>query len=48
MGVTIEIMTRMESQKNITRILKQLKEGTVDIVIGTHRLLGKNVHFKNL
>jgi len=46
--VNVEILTRMESQKNVTRILAELKKGSVDIVIGTHRLLWKNIQFKNL
>lgn len=38
----------MESQKNVTQILKKLKEGSIDLVIGTHRLLGKNIVFRDL
>lgn len=48
MGVKIAVLTRMESQKNVTQVLKWLKEWTIDLVIGTHRLLGKNVAFKDL
>ena len=35
-------------RRSRTRSLARLKDGKVDIVIGTHRLLSKDVHFKNL
>lgn len=47
-GFSIEIVTRMESQKNITRIKKWLQNGSIHLVIWTHRLLWKWISFKDL
>ena len=49
-GVRIEILTGKSkgSKKNKDEILKQLKEGEVDLIIGTHALLEDPVIFKNL
>lgn len=44
----IEYISRMRSAKDIKDILKRLKEGKIDIIIGTHRLLNKSVEFKDL
>jgi len=41
-------LSRLESKKNQQETIKGLKEGSVDILIGTHRLLSKDVEFKNL
>ncbi|SLM32930.1 Mfd [Desulfamplus magnetovallimortis] len=46
--VTIESLSRFRSRKEQGRILKGMAEGGVDIVIGTHRLLQKDVVFKSL
>ncbi|MCG8351321.1 MAG: transcription-repair coupling factor, partial [Chloroflexales bacterium] len=46
--VTIEMLSRFRSAKEQDAILKQLVRGQVDIIIGTHRLLSKDVSFKNL
>ncbi len=46
--VTVEMLSRFRSRKSQQEILKHLAEGHVDIVIGTHRLIQKDVHFKNL
>jgi len=46
--VRIEQLSRMVANKEATEIKKQLAEGQVDIVIGTHALLGKSIDFKNL
>lgn len=46
--VRIDLMSRFVSQKNQTKTLKDLKAGMVDIVIGTHRILSKDLEFKNL
>ena len=46
--VTVEMLSRFRSRKNQQEILKHLAEGQVDIVIGTHRLIQKDVNFKNL
>jgi transcription-repair coupling factor (superfamily II helicase) len=46
--VTVELLSRFRSQKQQHATLKGVAEGTVDIVIGTHRLISKDVRFKNL
>jgi transcription-repair coupling factor (superfamily II helicase) len=46
--VTVEMLSRLRSKTEQRRILDALAEGTVDIVIGTHRLLQKDVGYKRL
>jgi transcription-repair coupling factor (superfamily II helicase) len=46
--LTIRGMSRFQTKKEHDDTLKGLKEGKVDVVVGTHRLLSKDVHFKNL
>ena len=46
--VKIEVVSRFHSPARRKRILEQVREGRVDIVIGTHALLGEDVAFKNL
>jgi transcription-repair coupling factor (superfamily II helicase) len=46
--VIIECLSRFRTRKEQTDILKRTAGGTVDIVIGTHRLLQKDVVFKSL
>lgn len=46
--VKIAMLTRFVSKKEQKRTLVDLEGGNVDIVIGTHRLLSKDVHFKDL
>ena len=46
--MTIEALSRFRSKKEQARVLKDLKSGRTDIVIGTHRLLSRDVHFKDL
>ena len=48
MPVRVDYLTRARTQKSSTQILKDLAEGKVDIIIGTHRLISKNVKFKDL
>ena len=47
-AVSIEMVSRYVSAGDQTRIIKGLKAGTVDIVIGTHRLLSGDVKYKDL
>ncbi len=47
-GLEVRGLSRFVSKKQQTETLLGLKNGSVDIVIGTHRLLSKDVHFKNL
>ena len=44
----IDYISRARSPKEIKEILKELKEGNINIIIGTHRLVGKDVVFKDL
>lgn len=44
----IETLSRFRTQKDQKTILKNLENGGVDIVIGTHKLLQKDIRFKNL
>ncbi len=46
--VTVEYVSRFRSTAEIKSILKQVKEGKVDILIGTHRIVSKDVQFKDL
>ena len=46
--VRVESLTRAKSTKQVNEILAALKEGKIDIIIGTHKLLGKQVEFKDL
>jgi transcription-repair coupling factor (superfamily II helicase) len=46
--VVIEMLSRFRSPREQKEILPRLKEGKVDIVIGTHRLLQKDVIFRDL
>ena len=46
--VQIAVINRFVSDAQIKKALQRVKEGTIDILIGTHRLLSKDVHFKDL
>jgi len=46
--VKVAEMSRFRSAKEITAALKGVSDGTIDIVVGTHKLLSQNTHFKNL
>ncbi|MDF1485310.1 transcription-repair coupling factor [Ramlibacter sp. H39-3-26] len=46
--VKVAEMSRFRSAKEISAAAKGLAEGSVDIVVGTHKLLSESVHFKNL
>ncbi len=46
--VKIEYLNRTKSARETTMILKELADGVVDILIGTHKILGKSVKFKDL
>ena len=46
--VTIEYLNRFKTTKQQNEILKRLEKGDIDIIIGTHRLTGKDVKFKDL
>src|SRR5690606_29412914 len=44
----VEVLSRFKTPKQIKAELEKAADGTIDIVIGTHRLLQKDVHFKDL
>lgn len=44
----IGCLSRFRSKKKQTQIIKELKDGTIDIIIGTHRLIQKDISFKSL
>jgi len=46
--LTVRALSRFESKSEQQDTLKGLKDGTVDVLIGTHRVLSKDVHFKRL
>lgn len=46
--VTVEYLNRFKSAKEQKETLERLKSGKVDVIIGTHRLLGKDVEFSDL
>ena len=44
----VEYLSRARSAAQVTAILEDLKAGKIDIIIGTHKLIGKQVKFKDL
>ena len=48
LGIHIEVLTRLQSQKHTTSVLKGLADGSIHMVIGTHKLLSEKLKCKNL
>ena len=48
MPVRVDYLTRARSAKQTTALLKDLADGKIDIIIGTHKLIGKTVQFYDL
>lgn len=46
--IRIEVLSRFKKPKEIKKAIEETKLGNVDILIGTHRILSKDVSFKNL
>lgn len=46
--VKVEMLSRFRKPKAQKKVIAELEEGAVDIIIGTHRLIQRDVHFKNL
>ena len=46
--IKVEILSRFRTPKQQAEILKQLKRGEIDMIIGTHRLVQKDVQFRDL
>ena len=47
-AIKVELLNRFRTQKEQEEIIRKLKLGEVDVVIGTHRILSKDVEFKDL
>jgi transcription-repair coupling factor (superfamily II helicase) len=47
-GAKVEVLSRFKTAKQQTEVIGQLKSGNVDIIIGTHKLLSKDIQFKDL
>ena len=46
--VKVDVLSRFRTAKETKDVLRRVKEGEIDILVGTHRILGKDVQFKNL
>jgi transcription-repair coupling factor (superfamily II helicase) len=46
--IKIQMISRMRSAQEQAQIVNQVARGEIDIIIGTHRLLSKDIHFKDL
>lgn len=46
--IKVELLSRFRTPKQAEAIIRELKRGTVDLIIGTHRLVQKDVMFKDL
>ena len=46
--ITIEVLSRFRTTKEVNQVLERVAEGKVDIVVGTHKLLQPDIKFKNL
>ena len=46
--VNVAVLNRFKTTAQAKQILKDLKDGKIDVIVGTHRLLSKDVEFKNL
>jgi transcription-repair coupling factor (superfamily II helicase) len=46
--VKVELLSRFRSAKEQKEVVKRVEAGEIDVVIGTHRMLSKDVHFKDL
>lgn len=47
-GINVELMCRLRTASEQKKTKEGLRKGSVDIVVGTHRLLGKDITYKNL
>ena len=46
--VRVDYLSRARTAKQVKQIVKELAEGKIDILIGTHKIIGKEVKFKDL
>jgi len=47
-SVNVDMVSRFKTQKQIAATLRGLKRGDVDVIVGTHRLISKDIEFKDL
>ncbi len=47
-GINVELLCRLRTNAEQKKTIEGLRKGSVDIVVGTHRLLGKDIGYKNL
>ena len=47
-GINVELLNRFRTVKHQNEIVKKLKLGEVDVIVGTHRILSDDIEFKNL
>ena len=47
-GIRVEVLNRFKTKKQQDEIVKKIKLGEVDIIVGTHRILSEDVEFKDL
>lgn len=47
-GINVELMNRFVTKKKQKEVLQRLKDGNVDVLIGTHRILSKDIEYKDL
>ena len=48
LGVSVELLSRFKTKKQQQKIIERLHRGNLDVLVGTHRLLGEDVPTKNL
>jgi len=48
LGVSVELLSRFKTKKQQQKIIERLHRGSLDVLVGTHRLLGEDVPTKNL
>lgn len=46
--VNVDMLSRFRSPKEAQAVVKKLKRGSIDIIVGTHRLISKDISFKDL
>ena len=46
--INAEMLSRFRTPKQQTEIIKNLKRGSIDIIVGTHRLISKDIEFRDL
>ena len=47
-GVNVQVLNRFKTDKEVAEITAALASGKIDLLVGTHKMLGQNIKFKNL